>query len=287
MKNKRYNKFIWPIIAIAIIGGGVLVFNSEKADPLEQEEKQSIDMAEEVEISDISQNSEIITKITKIEELKRISEISQDPEIIAEAERILEIVDSFKRLSAINGEIRQAPPGSVTVLDSTSDSSPWVQYISDKRAAELGISRHQVTEFQKIFNYYRQRLGQHITDNSTIEVLGERHHRIKVPIMETNSEIRNAVSQELRLLFGREKYDEFTKLNDGNLDNFFYDYWENPRTVEIQVPGEIDRFGGEIIKYIETTHFKNGVTQRSGGKLHSRQYEGYQAYIDLIASYNR
>lgn len=265
MKIKTYYKLIWAIIAVGCISGGILIFNSEKTDPLEPKEKQPSVVTEIVEIPEISQNSEIL----------------------AEAEEMLENLDLFKHPRTVNGEIRLAQPGTVKVFDSTSYKSPWVQYISDKQAAELGLSRHQVDEFQKIFNFYRKRLEQHITENSTIEVLGERHHRIKVPIMETGSEMRDAVSQELRVLFGKEKYDEFIKLNEGNLDNFFDDYGENPRTVEIQVPGEIGPFGSEIIKYIETTHFKNGVTQKSGGKLlHSKQDKGYQVYIDLIASYN-
>ncbi len=282
MKNKKYYKLIWAFIAVGVISGGILIFNSETTDLLEPEGKDQSVVAEKVEITEISQNSEIIAKI---EEIKKISETSQDPDIIAEAEEMLKILDMFKHPRTVSGEILLAPPGSVRVIDSASHISPWVQYISDKRAAELGLSHHQVAEFQKIFNYYRQRLEQHITDNSTIEVLGKRHHRIKVPIMEASSEMRDAVSQELRLLFGREKYDEFTKLNKGNLDNYFDDYGENPRTVEIQVSGEIDPFGGEFIKYIETTYFKNGVTQRSEEKRHSRQYNGYQVYIDLINSY--
>ena len=267
MKIKTYYKLIWTIFAFGCISGGIIFFNFEKTEPLEfdSERKDPSVVAEKMESSEISQNSEIL----------------------AEAEEMLENLNLFKHLRTVNGEVRPAQPGSVRVIDSTSYSSPWVQYISDKRAAELGLSRHQVAEFQKIFNYYRQRLEQHITENSTIEVLGERHHRIKVPIMETGSEMRDAVSQEIRLLFGMEKYDEFIKLNEGNLDNFFDDYGENPRTVEMQVSGEIGPFGSEIIKYIETTHFKNGVTQQSGGKLiHPRQYYGYQVYIDLIASYN-
>ena len=295
MKNKRYNKLIWALIAVGVISGGILIFNSETTDLLEPEKRQPSVVAEKVESSELSKNSELIALIEKfkgsdneqnseinalIKELKT-TDITQDPEIRAKLEVVKglhNLLEDFKEL-----EKHGLPPGAVTV--GKPRSQPFrIQYMSDESAAELGLSSPQVAEFQKIFNYYRQRLDQHITDNATIEVLGEKHHRIKVPKMESSSEIRDAVGQELRLLLGDQKYDDFSKLDEGRIHDFFDLYGEYPRTIEIKLI-EGDPYGGDWIDIEDITHF-TWYSTIWGGRLNSRQFNSHKVFTDLIASHN-
>lgn len=296
MKNKRFNKLIWALIAVVVISGGVLIFYSEQSEPLEHVGKDPSIVAEKVDSSEVFQNSEIIAIIEKfkgsdnaqnseidalIEELKT-SEITQDPEIKAKLEMLIGLEDLSKHLKDL--EKHGLPPDAVKVRDSTSFRPRSVQYVGDDRAAELGFSRHQVEEFQKIVNYYRQQLDQHIIENSTIEVLGERYHKIKVPIMENSFEVRDAVKQELRLLLGDKKYDEFSKLDEGRLDKYFDLYGENPRTVEVQMIGERPLNDG-LIKIKNTIHYKEGYSIWGSGRFTSKGLYHRYVYIDLINSY--
>ena len=270
MKSIKYNKLILTLMAVGGLICGVLVFNLEKTEPLEfdSERKDPSVVAEKMESS----------------------EISQDSKINATIEEIKGNFDLFKFIRNEDGEIRPAPPSSVTVIENAPLQPPVrVQYLSDEMAAELELSHHQVIEFQKIINYYRQRLDRHITDNSTVEVLGDKHHKIKVPILEDGFEIREAASQELQLLLGRDKYDNFSKLDDGKLDKFFDLYGEYPRTIEVRVI-EGGPFGGDLKEFKITTQNMN-INGYAGNwtrhsRLHSKQYNKHKVYTDLVASYD-
>lgn len=269
MKNKTNTKFFWTLVAVGAIGGGIIIFNFENTDSLVPE---GMDLP--------------LSVANKTVESQEIQEILKDPEIIAKIEEFKESLDLLKHLRTESGEIRPAPPSSVKVINNASYQPPNVRYVSEETAAELGLSSHQVDEFQKVVNYYRQQMDQHIIDNSTIEVLGDKHHKISIPIMENGSEIRDAVSQELHLLFGNDKFDEFQKINRGRLDKFFHNFGEYPRTVEIQATEERGPFGDELIKFRDTTHLKSGNSVWGDGRFSSNNNFHRKVYTDLIASYN-